>query len=390
MMDSLRQFSSRLAALFRRRQLEAEMAEEMRQHLARRTEEKIAEGMAPEEARHAAVRDFGGLEQVKEIAREQRDLRWLADLSQDLRHAVRTLSKVPGFAAVAVLSLALGIGANTAVFSVTKAVLLQALPVREPEQLVLFSWLSEKNVLPPKAAGWPLDVPGTNKITHTSFSISTFEAFQSQPAGSLSDVFAFAPTGELNVKIDDVTEVVPVGQFASDNYHRGLGVTAAAGRLFQPGDNASSSEFAAVISYRYWQRRFGGDVSAIGKSIAINGTPVVIVGVTAPAFNGTLQVGEVADITLPLPLEDLLGHRRVGQNRLADYWWVRILGRLKPGATVEAARASLETIFSDNRARQSRLGRAARHARPRFCAHPAPATPGRTRRPGSRRSATRL
>jgi predicted permease len=261
----------------------------------------------------------------------------------DLRFALRSLAKAPGFNAVAILSLALGIGANTAVFSVMNAVLLQTLPVKAPEQLVLFNWLAEENVSPPKASGWPLPEPGTNKFTHTSFSVPMFESFQQQP-GPLSDVFAFAPLAGLNVNIDGAAEIVPSGQVASANYHTGLGVTAAAGRLFAPDDDRADATPVAVISYRYWQRRFGGDSAALGKSITVNGAPFTIIGVTAPSFNGTLQVGEIADLTLH---DARLTPRAAHADRQPDYWWVRIMGRLKPGATPEQARLSLEGVFRD-------------------------------------------
>lgn len=332
-------FWSQIRSLFARRKLDAEMSEEMRLHLERRVEENIASGLSPEEARYAALRKFGGVEQAKEVAREQRTWPAAEQLAQDLCYALRALTKTPGFTAVAMLSLALGIGANTAVFSVMNAVLLQTLPVKNPDELVLFNWLAEENVAPPNASGWPMKEPGTNKITHTSFSWPTFEAFQKQP-GPLADVFAFAPLAGLNVSIDGAAEIVPAGQIASVNYYAGLGVNAAAGRLFVADDERADAAPVAVISHRYWQRQFGGERAALGKSITVNGAPVTIVGVTPPSFNGTLQVGEIADITRPL--------RRGGnENARADYWWLRIMGRLKPGATSDQAAVSLAGVFRD-------------------------------------------
>ncbi len=261
----------------------------------------------------------------------------------DLRYALRQLAKSPGFAAVAILSLALGIGANTAVFSVTNAALLARLPVKAPDRLVIFNWLAEENVNPQSSNGWSNREPGTTKTTGTSFSIPTFEAFQQQTA-TLSDVFAFTPTGNLNVIVDGTAELVGGTQLASGNYHRGLGVDAVVGRVFTPEDDRPGAEPVAVISHAYWQRRFGGDPVAVGKTVTVNGLPVTLVGVTAPAFRGALRRGEVVDLTLPLAVESRL-FRSPDDNRRATRWWIRVMARLQPAVTAEQARASLEGAF---------------------------------------------
>jgi predicted permease len=260
-----------------------------------------------------------------------------------MKLALRQLLKSPGFAAVAILSLALGIGANTAVFSVTNAALLARLPVKDPERLVIFNWLAEENVQPQSSNGWQNREPGSTKTTGTSFSIPTFEAFQQQTA-TLADVFAFTPMGNLSVIADGAAELAAGTQLASGNYHHGLGVGAIAGRVFTPEDDRAGAEPVAVISHAYWQRRFGGDPAAVGKSITVNGVPVTIVGVTMPAFRGALRRGEVVDLTLPLVLESRL-FRSNEDNRRAARWWLRVMARLQPGVTAEQARASLEGAF---------------------------------------------
>jgi len=265
----------------------------------------------------------------------------------DLRLALRSLAKTPGFTAVAIVSLALGIGANTAVFSLVNAVLLQTLPVKNPQELVIFNWLSTaENVGPANTSGTTTIEPG-NRRTSTSFSIPMFEAFRGR-SEMLDPVFAFAPLfGGVNVVCDGAAEIVAGAQVVSGDYHRGLGVAAAAGRLIALDDDAPTAAPVAVISYRYWQRRFGGDPAAVGKSIAVNGVPATVVGVTAPDFNGAMQAGEVVDLTLPLSLESQI-RRGQGDNRRPSYWWVRIMGRLKPGVTAEQARAGLESVFYAN------------------------------------------
>lgn len=264
----------------------------------------------------------------------------------DLKLALRQLAQSPGFAAVAILSLALGIGANTAVFSVMNAVLLAQLPVKAPHELVLFNWLAEENVGPPSTSGWRQREPGSNKSTSTSFSFPTFEAMQKNP-GALSEVWAFAPLNGVNVIIDGVAEIVNGGQVVSGAYHRGLGVPAAAGRLISPEDDQASAPPVVVISYRFWQRRFGGDPAAINHSITVNGVPATIIGVTAPAFNGTMQVGEVTDITVPVAHEKAIS-RIPWDTRAPTNWWIRIMGRLAPDATLPQVRASLEGVFQES------------------------------------------
>lgn len=261
----------------------------------------------------------------------------------DFRYALRQFAKSPGFAVVAILSLALGIGANTAVFSVMNTVLLEELPVKNPQELVIFNWLAEENVGPPSSSGWRQQEPGSKKSTSTSFAYPAFDAMRTNP-GALSEVFAFAPQGGLNVIVDGAAEIVQGGQVVSGTYHRGLGVPAAAGRLMTPEDDQPSAPPVVVISYRYWQRRFGGDSAAIGKAITVNGVPVTIIGVTAPAFNGTQQVGEVTDITLPLAHDKAIT-RAPWDTRAAGNWWLRIMGRMKPGATLEQTRVSLEDVY---------------------------------------------
>jgi predicted permease len=270
----------------------------------------------------------------------------LAAMFSDLRFAVRQLLKSPAFAITAVASLALGIGANTAVFSVMNAVLLAELPVKNPHELVLFNWLAEENVGPPSSSGWQQREPNTNKMTSTSFSVATFEAMRANP-GALAEVWAFAPMSGVTFDVDGSAEIISGAQVASGNYHSGLGVTTAAGRLLTPADDNASAEPVAVLSYAFWQRRFGGDPTTVGKVVAINGTPVTIVGVTAPSFSGTMQVGEVIHLTFPLAHWTRLS-RATFDARDPGFWWVRIMGRLQPGATFEQARSSVEGAYRES------------------------------------------
>jgi predicted permease len=266
----------------------------------------------------------------------------------DLRLAFRQLAKSPGFTTVAVLSLALGIGANATIFSLVNEVLLKTLPVREPEQLVLFSWAAQKDTGPRSLSGWNLRDPVTGETTSTSFSHFTFEQIRDAAAGkTLSDVFAFAPLSRTTVLIDGSAEVVTTGQVVSGNYHSALGVPMAAGRALRPEDDRPSAPPVVVISDSYWQRRFAGDPAVIGRTMLVNGTAAEIVGVTSPRFNGTLQVGEIQDLTLPLSTYPLLAPDDT-EAKESWAWWIRIMGRLQPGTTAEQARASLAGVFSES------------------------------------------
>src|SRR5262245_51742612 len=231
----------------------------------------------------------------------------------DLHGGLRQLRESPGFTTVAVLSLALGIGANTAVLSLVNDVLLRSLPVERPEQLVLFRNVEGRDGRLSRAGenNSSLDA-ATGRPSSTSFSLLTFQSFRERRPG-LSDVFAFAPFNDINVLIDGRPETNALGQWVSGNYHAALGVPAAAGRTLADDDDRASAEPVAVISHRFWERRFGGAPSAIGSTVQVNRVPVTIVGVTRAGFAGALQVGESADITLPLA-----HHERLQPDRAAN------------------------------------------------------------------------
>ena len=269
----------------------------------------------------------------------------MGSLGQDLRYGVRMLLRSKAFTAVAVLSLALGIGANTALFSLIDAVLLKMLPVKKPTELVLFNWLSGPRGMARSTDGTTTDDPATGMRTSTSFSYLTFERFRDHNE-TLSGVFAFAPFEQLNVSVDGVAEVAG-GQLVTGGYHDALDVRAMLGSTIMPGDDDHGSEPVVVISHRYWERRFARDPEIIGKKINVNNVPFTIIGVTPPEFFGTLQVGESPDLTIPMSLESQL-RPRSQSLRQPWFWWVRIMGRLKPGVTAEQARANLEGSFQQS------------------------------------------
>ena len=261
--------------------------------------------------------------------------------------AIRQLAKSPRFSAIAVLSLAVGIGANTAIFSLINDFLLRPLPVRDPRELVLL-----RNV---DGAGGRLSRSGENngsidpvtgRAASTSFSLLSFERMRAA-AAPVSDLFAFAPFSQVNVLVDGQPEIAMTAQMASGNYHAGLGVAAALGRTLTTSDDDASAAPVAVISFRYWERRFGHRPDVIGKTIAINKVPTTIVGVTERGFDGTMQAGDSPDVTVALAHYLRFQPDRSGRAK-PSYWWVRVMGRLTPGATAAQAAAALEPAFQES------------------------------------------
>jgi predicted permease len=267
-------------------------------------------------------------------------------LMNDLRTAMRQLVKSPGFSIVALLSLAVGIGANTAIFSLVNAFLLRSLPVRHPEELVLLRNIDGAGGRMSRSGenNGSID-PATGRAASTSFSLLGFERMRAQPA-PLSDLFAFAPFSQVNILVDGEPDVAATAQMVSGNYHTVLGVSTALGRTLTVTDDAVASAPVAVISFRYWERRCGRDPGLLGKTIAINRVPATIVGVTAKGFDGAMQAGESPDVSVPLAHYLLFQPDRSGRAQ-PSYWWLRVMGRLAPGATAAQAAAALEPAFQE-------------------------------------------
>jgi predicted permease len=345
MLDRLVQLWRRLLFYLRGEQFDRELEEEMRFHLEMKAEENLSAGLTNKEAHYAAQRQFGNQTLLREVSRDMWAFRSLETLVQDLRYGLRMLLKNPGFTAVAVVSLALGIGANTALFSLIDEVLLKMLPVKKPAELVLFNWLSGPRGMARGINGSAHTDPATGLRTCTSFSYLTFERFRDS-SETLSDVFAFAPLEQLNVNVDSQAEVAK-GQLVSGGYYSGLGVRAMLGRAISAGDDQAGASPVAVITHSYWQRRFALDPGVVGKSINVNNVPFTIIGVTGPEFSGTLQVGESPDLSIPVAMEPLVSPDDHNLNE-PWFWWLRVMGRLKQGVTEEQARASLEGTFQQS------------------------------------------
>jgi predicted permease len=323
-----------------RADMEQNLSDEVQFHLERRTADLVARhGVSSDEARRRARLEFGSIEKYKDQTRQSVGLRLLDGLRSDVRYAIRTLARHKTFSAIAIATLALGIGANTAVFSVTDALLLQNLPVEHPQALVAFDWLRTPDSMVARHLGYGRPGPAGTGI-RTSFSALTIERFRGHTA-TFANVFAFSPTGPLTV---DRQAEPASGLFVSGDYFAGLGIHASLGRTLSLSDDRPGAEPVAVISHRYWQRRFAGDTTIVGKPIEINRLQVAVVGVTPEGFDGP-RIGETTDVTLPIAVAARLDPS--GGVPPISAWWLQMMGRLQPGVTREQALADLQTTFAE-------------------------------------------
>jgi len=264
----------------------------------------------------------------------------------DLRYALRSLRKNPGTVLAAILSLALGLGANTALFSVFDAVVLRSLPVAEPDRLVLFTWQSSGPQVPDSHSGYAIRDKKTGQLRRASFSYPMYLRFREQRE-ILSQTIAFSPFGRSNFQVDGQAELA-TALLVSGNYFEGLGLRPLAGRLLTDSDDAPGAPNVAVISYAYWQKRFGADAAAIGKSVFVNGQSFTIVGVTPADFYGTVDYASSPDVFLPMTRLPFLEGPKYTALANPDYWWVGVMGRLRPGVTREQAQTPLRAAFEQD------------------------------------------
>jgi predicted permease len=323
-MRRLRAWFSRLGEVFGRRRREEEFSAEVESHLHLHIEDNLRAGMLPAEARRHALMQLGGIEQTKEAYRERRGLPVLETFLQDLRFAARVLRKNPGVTAIVVITLALGVGANTAIFGLVNGLLLQRLPVPAAEQIA---------ALVIQSSGSGLGALG--------FSYPQFVEFREQ-AAPICEVFGSATAWRLNFTADGHSDTLTIGGVSS-NYFSALGVKPALGRLVLPGEGEHPGEPAIlVLSHSFWQRRFGGDPRVIGKQVRVGGKPATIVGVMEKEFHGQFTVFEM-DAYAPLST--------AFENSLPSNFWnsrdihiMLVLGRLKPGVTLAKAQSRFDVI----------------------------------------------
>jgi predicted permease len=321
MSRSLREAFNRMRSFFRKRPLDQELDEEIASHLEIAQEENIARGLPAGEARRQALARFGGVQQARETHRETRGLPWLDVLMQDLRFTFRTLRRDRAFTMVAVLILALGIGANVAVFSVVNTILLRPLPFRDSQQLVR---IVEKD---PAA--------GESSKTYTADATQDFQQ-QNRSFQSVSGYFAF--TGPDNFKLIGHEQPVPLtGILVAEGFFQTLGVEPALGRLFKAEEFVKHAQPVGLLTYPVWKRQFGGDPDVVGRTIDLNNTSVTVIGVLPETFDfgSVFSPGAKVDLFAPYIMDDF----REDGNDLA------LIGRLKPGVTLVQAQREADQLF---------------------------------------------
>ena len=304
---------------------EADLRAEIRAHLEMAIADRLARGESPQAAAAAARRELGNVAQVQEATRDVWGRRWLEQVVQDARYALRTFRRTPGFAIVAILSLALGIGANTALFEVVNAVRLRSLPIADPASLVEIRIIDRDGARGNFETWFP-------SVTHPIWReiLARREGF--------SGLFAW---GRQRFSLTDGGETRSAeGLWVSGEFFPTLGLAPAAGRLLVADDDQTGCAPRAVLGHGLWRRAYGADPSAVGRTIMLDSKPVEIVGIAPPGFFG-LEVGRVFDVALPLCAEPAFSSDGKGRVDAGTTWWLSVFGRLAPGWTVERASAHL-------------------------------------------------
>jgi len=328
-----------LRRLFFREQLEADLDKELRFHFEFQVADKVRSGIPESEARRLTRIEFGGIEQIKEDCRERRGTMWLESILKDLRYALRQLRKAPGFTLTAVLTLALGIGATTAIFTLVQQVMLQSLPVSRPDQL----WRIGDQPHCCNWGGYSQDGDG-EPSDWSLFPWEAYKQFRANTAG-FQDLAALG-AGSESLAVRRAGSSGPPdtanGQYVSGNFFRTLGVSAWRGRLLTDADDQEGAPPVAVMSFHAWQEKYGSDPSVVGSTYQINGRAFTITGVAPAGFVGAKMVDwGMPDIWIPLTAEPmLLGTTARIKNTRVD--WLDLIGRVRPGTNPKALQAQLQ------------------------------------------------
>jgi predicted permease len=337
-------------AVSRGTEVNAQVDEELRFHIDSYAEDLIRSGLLRDEAFRRAHAELGSLAAARENARHAWGTRWFDEVRGDLRYARRMLAKSPGFTAIAIGSLALGVGANTVIFTAAQHMLLDRLAVPHPAQLRLFTWSEPQDGVVQEMWGYFDDASGGGEVS-TSFSYPVYEQMRRENR-SLADILAFKNFGRLTATIDGQAEPAS-SEMVSGNYYSTLEIRPQLGRVIQESDDgAVNSGPVVTISDRFWTRRFGRSAAVIGKTILINGTPMTIVGVNPPSFTGAYSAQESPDIFLPFSMQPIVAPQNMDPSTPSsllsskDLWWVLVMGRVKPGVRDATATAALSVTMN--------------------------------------------
>lgn len=330
-MRSLRRFFRRLGSWVETQRAEERLQAEIEEHLALLTAENLGAGLPPAEARRQALLQFGGVEAMKQSYREQRGLPLLDALAQDARYALRRLRMAPAFTAATVLTLALGIGATTAIFTLVHAVLLQSLPVADPAALYRLGRESRCCY----TAGYSQE----KEFSLVSYDLYRFLRDNTHGFAELAAFPAIEPLfGVRRAGTAEAAQSYP-GEFVSGNYFRAFGITAYAGRALIPGDDRPGAPPVAVMSYRLWREAYAGDPSVVGSAFLLDGKPFTVVGVTPPGFFSETLRSTPPDFYLPLNTEPFV-EADADLNKY-DTHWLNLIGRILPGLAPAAVEAEM-------------------------------------------------
>jgi predicted permease len=331
---------------WRRKQQQEQLDQEIQSHLQMAAGDRVERGESRTQAEQRARREFGNVGLVQEVTRDQWGWRFLHELYGDLRFGFRTLGKNPGFAAVVVLTLALGIGANSAIFSLIDAALLRSLPVRDADRVVLVEWRAHKN-----PAHWSTSSYGDCEYFNEgslpggcSLSQPFFNQIRQQ-AALFSGVAAFAGADRIDITSDSGADTIEHAEYISGEYFATLGVQPALGRLIGVADDVPSAPAVTVLSHGYWLSKFAGSPSVIGKSVLLNKVPCTIVGVAEQRFD-VFSPGNPTQMWIPLAVQPQLEQPWDNREVDAQNWWLGVVARLNPEISRLQAQAALSTIFN--------------------------------------------
>jgi predicted permease len=345
MASRFRVFAAKLSGLFSRRKADHESDDEMRLHLQLLTERFIRQGMRPEDAASAACRQFGNTTLLQQGQREMRSIMSLSNLGRDLRFGVRQLRRNPTLTLVAITSLALGIGANTAIFTVAKKVLFDTLPVKGPKQLRTLTWVAGHDQKVPLVWG-DASSNSSGGLVSSSFSYPVFQELRKQ-TDAFQYLFAFKDV-QMTAAVDGHPDLVSA-ELVSGNSFSALGVQPILGRILTPADDTGPGAGpVAVISEAYWATHFARSSSALGNTISLNGIPITIIGVTPANFTG-LQIDTTTQVFVPLTMQPLLLPRpqngSVSLLNNPQSWWLLVMARLRPDVSEARAQAELDAVL---------------------------------------------